>query len=526
MELIIKNATIVDGTGSQAYKADVGVAGDRVVRIENNITEEAELVIDGEGMCLSPGFIDPHTHSDMALIINPLAESKIYQGVTTEVVGNCGSSPVPLLGASLEETQAEAKVYGLEIDWTDMAGYLTRIRRQGIALNLVPLVGHNTVRGAVMGYGDVQPDKHQQAAIEKLVQEAMEQGGHGLSTGLYYPPGFYAKTKEVIGLARAAGKMGGVYASHIRSESDTLFEAVDEAIEIGKKAEIPVQISHLKLEGEHNFSGADRLLEKIDQANDASQVVNCDQYPYAASSTWLGACLPNWAQAGGGKTIADRLKDPDIRKVLKEDYQHNRLDWDNRSGITRWDQVLLTEVEGRHEIEGKTVEEVAEIDKTDPLDTLFNLIILTNAGASAVYFDQLEENVQRLMQHERVMISSDGSSLSPEGVLGRGNPHPRNYGTFPRVLGCYVRELGALTLEQAVHKMTGQTAQAFKLANRGEIKIGAFADLVLFDANKVIDKATFNQPKQFPAGIPWVIVNGRVVVANGKHTGALPGKAL
>lgn len=526
MDLIIKNAHIIDGTGSPAYKADLGVSGDRIVRIENSIIEEAELVIDGEGLCLSPGFIDPHTHSDMALIISPLAESKIYQGVTTEVVGNCGSSPVPLLGAAREETQAEAAVYGLDIDWTDMAGYLARIRRQGVALNIVPLVGHNTVRGAVMGYGDVQPDTHQQAAMEKLVQEAMEQGGHGLSTGLYYPPGFYAKTDEVIGLAHAAGRMGGVYASHIRSESDTLFEAVDEAIEIGKKADISVQISHLKLEGEHNFAGADRLLEKIDRANAAGRVVNCDQYPYAASSTWLGACLPNWAQAGGGKTVASRLKNPDIRKALKEDYRLNRMDWDNRSGITRWDQVLLTDVEGRHEVDGKTVAEVAEMDGADPLDTLFDLIILTDAGASAVYFDQLEENVQVLMQHDRVMISSDGSSLSPEGILGRGNPHPRNYGTFPRVLGRYVRELGTLTLEQAVHKMTGKTAKAFNLDGRGIIKVGAFADLVLFDAGTIIDRATFTDPKQFPAGIPWVIVNGKVVVANGKHTGALPGRTI
>lgn len=526
MDLIIKNAHIIDGTGSPAYKADLGVSGDRIVRIENSIIEEAELVIDGEGLCLSPGFIDPHTHSDMALIISPLAESKIYQGVTTEVVGNCGSSPVPLLGAAREETQAEAAVYGLDIDWTDMAGYLARIRRQGVALNIVPLVGYNTVRGAVMGYGDVQPDTHQQAAMEKLVQEAMEQGGHGLSTGLYYPPGFYAKTDEVIGLAHAAGRMGGVYASHIRSESDTLFEAVDEAIEIGKKADISVQISHLKLEGEHNFAGADRLLEKIDRANAAGRVVNCDQYPYAASSTWLGACLPNWAQAGGGKTVASRLKNPDIRKALKEDYRLNRMDWDNRSGITRWDQVLLTDVEGRHEVDGKTVAEVAEMDGADPLDTLFDLIILTDAGASAVYFDQLEENVQVLMQHDRVMISSDGSSLSPEGILGRGNPHPRNYGTFPRVLGRYVRELGTLTLEQAVHKMTGKTAKAFNLDGRGIIKVGAFADLVLFDAGTIIDRATFTDPKQFPAGIPWVIVNGKVVVANGKHTGALPGRTI
>ncbi len=526
MDLLIKNAQIIDGTGSPAYWADLVVTGDRVARIEKNISEDVDLTIDAEGLCLSPGFIDPHTHSDFALMLNPLAESKIYQGVTTEVVGNCGSSPVPLLGAALEETRAEASLYGLELDWTDMAGYLDRLKKQGVALNVVPLVGHNTVRGAVMGYGDIQPDTGQQAAMEKLVQEAMEQGAHGLSTGLYYPPGFYAKTEEVIGLARAAAKMGGIYASHIRSESDTLFEAVDEAIEIGRMAEIPVQISHLKLEGEHNFAGADRLLAKIDRANDVGIAVNCDQYPYAASSTWLGACLPNWTQAGGGKTVAGRLKDPEIRKALKEDYRLNRVDWDNRSGISRWDQVLLTDVEGRHEVDGKTIAEVAEMDGADPLDTLFDLIVLTDAGASAVYFDQLEENVQILMQHNRVMISSDGSSLSPEGILGRGNPHPRNYGTFPRVLGRYVRELGTLTLEQAVHKMTQQTAQAFNLVDRGVIKVGAFADLAVFDANTVIDRATFTAPKQFPAGIPWVIVNGKIVVANGKHTGALPGKAL
>lgn len=525
-DILIRNAEIVDGTGAPRYRGDVRISGEKIEAIAPNLPADGREEIDASGLCLAPGFVDPHTHSDMTLLVDSKAESKIRQGVTTEVVGNCGSSPAPLIGAALEESRAEMDEYGLAPEWTDMAGYVDQLLSRGVALNVVPLVGHNTVRGAVLGYGDVQPDEDQLKAMQDLTRQAIRQGAKGMSTGLYYPPGFYAKTPEVIAVARAAAEEGGLYASHIRSESDTLFEAVDEAIEIGKGAGIDVQISHLKLEGEHNFAGADRLLEKIERANDGRNVVNCDQYPYVASNTWLAACLPNWAQAGGGKAVAARLKDEKIRAELRADYMKNKLDWDNRSGVTRWDQILLSNVPGREELNGKTLAEAAEVMGVDGLDALFDLIRDTDANVWAAYFDQLEENVQKLMQYERLMTSSDGSALAVSGPLGKGNPHPRNFGTFPRVLGRYVRELGVLSLEKAIHKMTQLPATMFRLAGRGVIREGAYADLVLFDPQTVIDRSTFGDSKQYPAGIPWVIVNGVPVIVRGEHSGRLPGKVV
>jgi len=524
-DILIRNATILDGTGKTGYQTDVGVKDGCVVFI-GKAEVQGEQVIDGDGLCLAPGFIDPHTHSDMTLVMEPRAESKIRQGVTTEVIGNCGSSPAPLLGASWEEAKSEAEIYGTEIDWHDIAGYIQHLNAAGVAVNVVPLVGHNTVRGSVLGFDDVQPTADQQAEMERLVEEAMQQGARGLSTGLYYPPGYYADTSEVIGLAHTAARHGGIYASHIRSESDALFPSVDEAIEIGRQSGVRVQISHLKLEGYHNFEGADRLLEKIERANHDGIPVGTDQYPYTASSTWLAAMLPNWAQAGGAKTVAKRLRDPQIRAQLRRDRQENRVDWENRGGVNTWDQVLVSEAQNRPEVVGKNLAEVASEQGKDALDALFDLIADCEGNASGVFFDQLEENVRMLMQYDRLVTGSDGAAMSPNGILGETVPHPRSYGTFPRVLGRYVRDYRVLKLEEAIRKMTSLPAEYFGLQGRGVVREGAWADLVLFDPMTVIDQATYTQPHQYPAGIPYVIVNGVIVIRNGQHTGALPGRVL
>jgi N-acyl-D-amino-acid deacylase len=524
-DILIRNATILDGTGKPGYQTDVGVKDGRVVFIGKAVVE-GEQEIDGTGLCLAPGFIDPHTHSDMTLVMDPHAESKIRQGVTTEVIGNCGSSPAPLLGAAWEEAKSDYEIYKVEISWQDMAGYIQRLNTSGVAVNVVPLVGHNTVRGSVLGYDDVQPTREQQAEMERLVEEAMQQGARGISTGLYYPPGLYAGTSEVVGLARAAAKHGGIYASHIRSESDALFPSIDEAIEIGRQAGARVQISHLKLEGYHNFEGADRLLETIERANHDGIPVGTDQYPYTASSTWLAAMLPNWAQAGGGKAVAKRLRDPQIRAQLRQDREEHRVDWENRGGINTWDQVLVSEASKRPEFVGKNLAEAASEQGKDPLDALFDLIADCDGSVGGVFFDQLEDNVRMLMQYDRLVTGSDGVAMSSDGILGESVPHPRSYGTFPRVLGRYVREYRVLKLEEAVRKMTSLTAEYFGLQDRGVVREGAWADLVLFDPNTVIDQATYTQPHQYPGGIPYVIVNGTAVIHNGRHTGALPGKVL
>lgn len=528
LDTLIKNCQIIDGTGKPAFKADVAVVDGRITLIQNGITQEAKREIDASGLCLAPGFIDPHTHSDQTLLIDGRAESRVYQGVTTEVIGNCGSSPAPLLGAALEEALADARNFGMEAEltWRDMGGYVEKLAQKGTSVNVVPLIGHNTVRGSVLGYDDVQPTPKQQADMERLVADNMHLGAHGLSSGLYYPPGFYARTEEVIGMARQAAKHGGIYATHIRSESDTLFESIAEAIEIGEKSGAFVEISHLKLEGYNNFEGADFLLETIEKANQRGVKVGCDQYPYIASSTWLGAILPNWAQAGGGKAVGARLKDAKLRAALRKDFEKNRLDWENRSGINQWDQVLVTDLRDRPDLVGKTVAEIASERKIDGLECAFDLIAESEGGPGCVFFDQDENNVRLLMQHPLVAVGSDGASFSPTGPYAKSKPHPRSYGTFPRVLGHYVRELKVLPLEEAVRKMTSLSAERFNLVDRGVVRVGAWADLVLFDAATIIDRSTFTDPHQFPAGIPYVWVNGTLVIDASHHTGALPGKPI
>ncbi len=525
-DILIKNARVIDGTGKPAFQANVAVKDGRIVAIGAALDGEAVDTLDAAGLVLSPGFVDPHTHSDITLLVDPLAQSKIRQGVTTEIFGNCGSAYAPLMGAALAETKNELEPLGFEVTWRDFATYLDLFHQKGIAQNVVALAGHNIIRACVCGYDDVQPTPEQQAAMERLTAEAMEQGVHGLSTGLYYPPGFYAKTEEVIGLARVVAQYGGVYASHIRSESDTLFASIEEAIEIGRQSGAQVQISHLKLEGWHNFKGADRVLEMIENANQEGLAVGCDQYPYDASSTWLGAILPNWAQAGGVQAVANRAKDPATRALLKQDYIDHRIDWENRGGVISWDQILVVDVTNRADVVGKNIQQIAEMDGKDPLDTLLDLIAVSGGGASAVWFDQLEDNVQYLMKYPRLCTGSDGVALSTDGFLGTILTHPRSYGTFPRVLGRYVRELKILPLEEAIRKMTSQPAAYFKLTDRGVIREGAWADIVLFDSDTVIDKATYEKPLQYPQGIPHVMVNGKWVIKNGDHTLALPGRVV
>jgi len=542
LDILIKNGVVVDGTGKPAFKADVGIAAGRIAVVAEDIEQEAKRTIQAQALHLAPGFIDPHTHSDLTLLVNPRAESKIRQGVTTEVIGNCGSSPAPLLGATVEEAQAAAKSVDLDVTWASMAEYLERLRQSGIAVNVVPLVGHNTVRGAVLGFDDVQPTTEQQAEMEQLVAEAMEQGARGLSTGLFYPPGFYARTEEVIGLARVAARRGGIYATHVRSETDRLFEAVAEAIEIGKQAEIRVQISHVKLEGYRNWEGADRLLAMLEDADSRGTAlpvpsavegsaaegvrVGCDQYPYTAGVSWLAYILPYWAQAGGARAVGERLNDPEVRARLRKDWQENRAEWENRGGMRDWTDILITDCTPRPDVQGKNIAEIAADEGKDPLETALDLIVVSEGQVECVCFGQLEDNVRILMRHPLVVVGSDGDALAPYGVLARGKPHPRNYGTFPRVLGRYVREEKVLSLEEAVKKMTSVTAERFGLSDRGVIREGVWADLVLFDAQTVADRATYTDPHQYPEGIPYVVVNGVVVIDQCEHTGALPGQVL
>jgi len=526
LNILIKNAEIIDGTGKPGFKADVGIVDQRIVIIAESISQEANQTIMAEGLHLAPGFIDPHTHSDLTVFGNRRAESSIHQGVTTQIIGNCGLSAAPMIGASVGDLQALSMGIGIDVKWKSMAEYLEHLQKTGMAINMVPLVGHSNVRSSVLGYDDVRPTPEQQVKMESLVEEAMEQGARGISTGLFYPPGFFADTKEIIGLARIVAKHGGIYASHIRSESDGVLKAVEETIEIGKQAEIQVQYSHVKICGHRNWEMIDDLVTLLesDKAQDAR--LGCDQYPYIASSTVLSSILPYWAQEGGGKLIAQRMKDQAIRDLLRKDWHQNRIDWDSRSGVRDWNDLLVTNCLSRPEVIGMTIEEISSRDNLDSFDAAMNLIALDDAQIVVVYFDQHEDIVKKLIKLPFVAIGSDSMGASPYGILGQSSPHPRCYGTFPRVLGRYVREEKVISLEEAIKKMTSLSAERFSLTDRGVIREGAWADIVLFDALVVSDKATFTDPHQYPEGIEYVIVNGEIVIHQGEHTGALPGQIL
>jgi N-acyl-D-amino-acid deacylase len=526
LDIIIKNGAILDGTGKPAFYGDVGILEGRIVLVADSINQQAEHSIDALDLHVAPGFIDPHTHSELTLLANPMAESKIRQGVTTEIIGNCGDSPAPLFGAAIEEKQAMAKIVGVEVIWSSMAEYLERISLQGTALNVVPLVGHNTVRGAVLGFENVQPTPEQQAKMEQLVADAMEQGARGLSSGLFYPPGYYAHTEEVIGLAKVSAHFDGIYATHVRSETDHLFEAIEEAIRICQQADVRVQISHIKLDGYRNWEGLEQLVGLLEGAETHGVPLKCDQYPYDAGLTWLACILPYWAQEGGAKAIAQRLSDPEVRSQLRRDWDENRAQWEERGGMQYWSDILITACHTRPEVQGETVAAIALEEGKEPLDAALDLIVLSEGQVACVCFGQLEENVRALLCHPLVVVGSDGESLAPYGVLSQSGTHPRSYGTFPRVLGHYVREEKVLSLEEAVKKMSFDTATQFDLADRGVIREGAWADLVLFDAQSVVDTATYTKPHTYPEGIPFVIVNGVVVVDQGQHTNALPGQVL
>jgi N-acyl-D-amino-acid deacylase len=526
LDILIKNGTVVDGTGALPFEANVGIADGRIAVMAKGVSQEAARTIDARNLHVAPGFIDPHSHSDFPLLADPCAQSKIRQGVTTEVIGNCGYTPAPLMGPAVEEVTDKAKTVGSSVTWRTMGEYLERLRNPGTALNVVPLVGHSVVRGSIVGFEDVRPTPEQQAEMERMVEEAMEQGARGLSTGLYYPPGYYARTEEVIGLARAAARHGGIYASHIRSESDLLLEAIEEAIKVGQAADIGVEISHVKLEGYRNWQGIDRLLALLDDVEARGLRVGCDQYPYIACNTWLAGILPYWAQAGGYRAVAERLRNPDIRAQLMQDWEENRADWDNRSGVRDWTEVVVSDSWNRLDLLGADIAQIAAEQGKDALETCFDLIVASEGLISCVCFTQLEDIVQALMQHPLVVIGSDGSALNAEGVPGQRRVHPRNYGTFPRVLGRYVREKQVLSLEEAVKKMTSVTAERFGLDGRGVVREGAWADLTLFDAQTVIDTATYADPHRYPVGIPYVIVNGELVLEQGQHTGALAGMLL
>ena len=539
-DIVIKEGLIVDGSGRPGFKADLAVKGGRIAKIDEVIDVEADRIINAEGLAVCPGFIDIHTHSDFVLLVNPKAESKVRQGVTTEVVGNCGGSAAPARGAALERAKRIMSGYGIDgVEWTSFSDYLNLLERKGIAINVVALVGHGTVRQCALGMENRPPTERELQEMKSLVAEAMEAGAFGMSSGLVYPPGRYASIEELIELCKVVASYGGIYASHIRGERETIVEAVKEAIEIGRRSGVSVQISHhpAKIGG---WGKSKETLRLIEEAREEGIDVNCDMHPYIAGSTGLSALLPPWVQEGGPEKIVQRLKNEELRKKIRQDMIEEKIPGPGPCGLVKrgmWDKLMLADCEKNKGLIGLNFEEIARRRGKDPFEAYFDLLVEEEARGMVVGFYYNEEDIRRVLLHPTSMIGSDGYALAPYGPLGKGKMHPRSYGTFPMVFRKYVRgesrkELiyddGAklLTLEKAVMKMTSVTAKKLGLKDRGLLKEGMRADIVILDPKRVADKATYLDPYQYPEGIEYVIVNGELVIDEREHTGSLPGMVL
>lgn len=519
-DIIIKNTTIIDGSGKMGFAADIGISNDRIVKI-GGIEESGRQVIDAKGLVASPGFVDCHSHSDYYLIINPLAESKVRQGVTTEIGGNCGYSAAPLSGEALEERKnAYKKAYNLEHDWQDVKGYFNRLKTQGISLNFALLIGHNTIRASVIGGSSREPNEKELSEMKAMVQKAMTEGAIGISTGLAYGPACFAKKDELIELCKEVRKANGIFTVHMRSEGKGLLEAIEESILIAKEAEIPLQISHLKTYGEENWGKLDSAFELIEKAMAEGLDVTCDRYPYTAANTGLHNVLPNWVLDGGVKEELERLKKKDIREKIKVDFQQAKKDI--------WDKIMISEVitEKNKIYEGKSVSEAASLAKKEPLEFVFDILAEEEIAVDAIFFKMSEENLKRILKKPYVMIGSDSGARADYGPLARGRSHPRTFGTFPRVLGRYVREEKILNLPTAIKKMTYEPCRKFNIKERGLIKEGYFADIVIFNPDTIIDTAIYEDPHKYPVGIEYVIVNGKLTVEKAKHLGTKAGRVI
>ncbi|MFX0097597.1 MAG: amidohydrolase family protein [Candidatus Hodarchaeota archaeon] len=526
--VLVKNGLVVDGSGNPWFKADLAIDNGRIIKIGRISASKAEKVIDATGLKVSPGFIDMHSHSDLALLVNPRAESKIRQGITTEVIGNCGFSLAPIVPGKTDLVKREYGPLADEItwDWSTFQEYCDKLNTQGISVNVAPLVGHGVLRKNVMGFENREPTKDELSEMKTLLVESMKAGAFGISTGLIYPPSSYANTNEVVELAKVAMKYGGIYTSHIRNESDRLLEAVEEAVAIGESAKIPVEISHLKSAGKSNWGGVNKALEIIDDAVKKGAKISYDFYPYTAGSTGLYACLPPWVHENGKDEMLDRLKSDSIRKRIKEHIKGETEGWENLVRNAGWDGIVITRCEKNKEYEGLSISEVAAKQKKDPFDVMFDLLLEEDGVVGIVLHMMSEEDVRVVMKHPLSMVGTDAVANAPYGPLARGKPHPRSYGTFPRMLGKYVREDNILSLQDAIMKMTSIPSQKLGLSDRGLIREGFWADLVVFDPEVVTDKATYIDPHQYSRGIEYVIVNGEIVIDKAEHTGNLPGKIL
>jgi N-acyl-D-amino-acid deacylase len=526
--LLIRGGTVVDGSGAPSRAADVGVEGERIAAVAPRLEGTAERVIDAGGRVVAPGFIDMHSHSDLFYFGCPSAESKIRQGVTTEVVGMCSFSQAPLRPEQRDVVRGWAGGIGASLDlrWETFAQYLDALRAMRPSVNVAHFVGHGALRIAGMGFEARPAGSDDLKAMQRLLGEAMDAGAFGFSTGLVYAPSAYSETSELIALAKAMTSRGGLYFSHIRGESSMLLDSFTEAIRIGEEAGVGVQISHVKASGKENWPKIDAALRMFETARARGVDVAGDVYPYNAGSTKLDNMMPTWAHDGGTVKLLERLADRATRRRIVEECLIDGERWGTLSqGGIGFDQVFIATCR-RRELEGLNLAQIARQAGQPPAEVLMNLLLEEQCTVGMVSFSQSIDNVAKVLAHPHLMIGSDSIPLYEGDGDRPGKPHPRTYGTFPRVLGEYARERKLFSLETAVHKMTGMAAARMGLRDRGLVQPGAFADLTVFDPATVKDESTYPEPHRYATGIPYVVVNGAVVVDDSRMSAARPGRIL
>jgi N-acyl-D-amino-acid deacylase len=541
IDILIRGGSIIDGSGSDPYEADIGISGDRIAFIERSAGTRIQGrsgTIDAKGLMVAPGFIDTHSHSEFTLLADPRAEGKIWQGITTEIDGNCGLSAAPLSGEAAKQREGDLREFGIRDRWSSFEGYFGLLNRTGISINFVTLAGHGNIRACVSGYENRKLTAPELGKMHFLLAQAMEEGAIGLSTGLIYPPGVYSDTEELIDLCKHLARphvkarvtesaddkalRSGIYTSHMRSEGDNLIESVAEILMIAKDAGVNVHISHIKTSGEKNWNKIDRALQMIEAARTEGAGVTCDRYPYTASSTDLDTVLPSWTYEGGAGEEIRRLKNDSDRKRIKKEVLSEHPE-------TRyWESVYVSAVssEKNRWTEGKSIASIARQENSHPVDMVFRILIEEKLRVGAIFSSMIESNLIRFLKRPYVMIGTDSSARSSDGPTCMGKPHPRGFGSFPRFLGRYVRDGSLMGPGEAIHKITMLPADTFGIDGRGHLKKGAFADIVVFDYEKIMDNATFDEPFLKPEGIHHVIVNGVAAVLDGKSTGVRAGRVL
>jgi dihydroorotase/N-acyl-D-amino-acid deacylase len=527
-DIVILNGRIIDGTGSPWYSGDVGIRGGRIASIGRLSDAPAKQRIDAGRLVVAPGFIDMLGQSELTILVEPTLPSKIFQGITTEVTGE-GGSVAPLNDRVVEADRMAYEHLKIVPDWRTYREYFARLEKQGIGINVADYVGATQVRRVVIGDDNRKPTPAELDRMRALVRQAMEDGAVGLSTSLQYAPAPYATTEELIALATEAAKYGGIYATHMRSEGDGVLEALDEAIRIGREASIPVEIWHIKAAGKHNWGRMKDIVAKVEDARRQGVDIAADTYAYPAWFNSLSAFIPPWAHDGGDEKMLERLKDPQVRQRIRRDMETRSAEWDNEwQEIPGPEAVLISVVQNPElkSFQGKTLAEIAKDWNKDPIDALFDLLLQDNAFTENAVFAMSEPDVELALRQPWVSINNDSQGTAPTGLLGSEHPHPRAYGTFPRILRKYVREQHTLTLEEAIRKFSALPAQRMRFADRGVIKEGMWADVVVFDPATIVDKATFEVPNRLSIGMQHVLVNGVPVIADGKATNALPGKVL